>query len=266
MWHRRALEAFEAVSGKGHWKSAMHTRPWELGVSQVCPQASPPCAARQSRTGSWHAKQRTSFAVMQPSRGARGLELLVACCSRNAPLKSALAPRTRRKAPAKGAPGTPACATRRSRCPLEGAGGAPERLVTCLHSISFHQPRLEPLQPAAQDPSQEKFRRIRLGNAAFQARVGSLEGGVAALELLGFAREAADDVLVLPAEKVRDTSLCAAHPGRQAVFARIAHTACLLDVPADGELLHWLRALLCCLGCALLPVNPGPVTRSVPAT
>ncbi len=57
---------------------------------------------------------------------------------------------------------------------------------------------------SAQDPSQDKFRRIRLGNAAFQARVGGLEGGTAVLELLGFAREgAAGDALVLPADKAR---------------------------------------------------------------
>ena len=79
----------------------------------------------------------------------------------------------------------------------------------CAYTASISSAS-EPLQPAAQDPSQEKFRRIRLGNAAFQARVGSLEGGVAALELLGFAREPADDALVLPAEKV-GTRLCAVH-------------------------------------------------------
>lgn len=54
-----------------------------------------------------------------------------------------------------------------------------------------------------QNPGEDKFRRIRLGNAAFQARVGALEGGVAVLELLGFVREAADDALVLPADKAR---------------------------------------------------------------
>ncbi|KAK9831953.1 hypothetical protein WJX81_002741 [Elliptochloris bilobata] len=71
-----------------------------------------------------------------------------------------------------------------------------ERVKTCWSTL------LKYIGNVARDPRQDKFRRIRQGNAAFQARVGGLEGGVAVLELLGFARQAADDALVLPADKV----------------------------------------------------------------
>ena len=36
------------------------------------------------------------------------------------------------------------------------------------------------------DPSQEKFRNIRLSNPAFQQRVGAFTGSIEALELCGF--------------------------------------------------------------------------------
>ena len=65
-----------------------------------------------------------------------------------------------------------------------------------------------------QDPREEKFRRIRLGNAAFQARVGGVEGALRFLELLGFQRDAAGECLVMPADKVPDPCLvqsCSEH-------------------------------------------------------
>ena len=62
--------------------------------------------------------------------------------------------------------------------------------------------------PVAQDPTEDKFRKIRLSNAAFQARVASMSGAVKFLELIGFHEE--DDFLVMPAEKAGPETLNAA--------------------------------------------------------
>ncbi len=50
-------------------------------------------------------------------------------------------------------------------------------------------------------PAEEKFRRIRLANAAFQQRVGAVTGGLKFLELLGFEAEPSGEFLVMPAAK-----------------------------------------------------------------
>ena len=55
-----------------------------------------------------------------------------------------------------------------------------------------------------QAPDEEKFRRIKLGGAAFHERVGRVSGGIAVLELLGFERSPDGEALVLPREKVSD--------------------------------------------------------------
>ncbi|KAI6674428.1 hypothetical protein NL676_002334 [Syzygium grande] len=52
------------------------------------------------------------------------------------------------------------------------------------------------------NPDNEKFRRIRLSNPAFQSRVGSLEGGVEFLELCGFEKIDGGKFLFLPRDKV----------------------------------------------------------------
>eukprot|EP00271_Cylindrocystis_brebissonii_P006495 TRINITY_DN19273_c2_g2_i1.p1 TRINITY_DN19273_c2_g2~~TRINITY_DN19273_c2_g2_i1.p1 ORF type:complete len:433 (+),score=118.47 TRINITY_DN19273_c2_g2_i1:168-1466(+) len=64
----------------------------------------------------------------------------------------------------------------------------------------------------AQRPDEEKYRRIRLNNAAFQERVGSLTNGVAFLRMCGFEDEegAAEPCLVLPRAKVDHVLLNAA--------------------------------------------------------
>ncbi|CAG9463023.1 unnamed protein product [Pedinophyceae sp. YPF-701] len=58
----------------------------------------------------------------------------------------------------------------------------------------------------AGNPAEEKFRRIRLANAAFQSRVAACEGGRAFLEHLGFA-ESDDGYLVLPQESATTARL-----------------------------------------------------------
>jgi hypothetical protein len=54
-----------------------------------------------------------------------------------------------------------------------------------------------------QHPDEEKYRRIKLGNAAFQTRVSSLEGSLAFLRLVGFEENATGEALEIPASKAR---------------------------------------------------------------
>lgn len=63
---------------------------------------------------------------------------------------------------------------------------------------------------AAQDPNEEKYRKIRLSNAAFQTRVGSVEGSLRFLELLGFEKDGGAEFLVMPRDKVNVEILNAA--------------------------------------------------------
>lgn len=51
-------------------------------------------------------------------------------------------------------------------------------------------------------PGEDKYRRIRLGNATFQQRVGGVTGGIRFLELVGFEKDAAAEFLVMAPEKV----------------------------------------------------------------
>lgn len=62
--------------------------------------------------------------------------------------------------------------------------------------------------PVVQDPKEDKFRKIRVSNAAFQSRVASMSGALKFLELIGFHKE--DDSLVMPAEKATTETLNAA--------------------------------------------------------
>ncbi|PHU21337.1 hypothetical protein BC332_06444 [Capsicum chinense] len=51
-------------------------------------------------------------------------------------------------------------------------------------------------------PDEEKFRKIRISNAAFQEKVGSLLGGIEFLELCGFEKTEGGEFLYMPREKV----------------------------------------------------------------
>ncbi|XP_028090282.1 UBX domain-containing protein 1-like isoform X5 [Camellia sinensis] len=54
----------------------------------------------------------------------------------------------------------------------------------------------------ATNTNEEKFRKIRLSNATFQARVGALKGGIKFLELCGFKKIDGGEFLFLPRDKV----------------------------------------------------------------
>lgn len=79
-----------------------------------------------------------------------------------------------------------------------------EQLKTCWNTL------LKYCGNVAQSPSEEKFRNIKLTNAAFQARVGSLTGGIDFLKLLGFEPDASGSALYLPADKVSIDNLTVA--------------------------------------------------------
>lgn len=51
-------------------------------------------------------------------------------------------------------------------------------------------------------PEEDKFRTIKLTNAAVQQRVGAFHGAVEFLEVCGFQKSAAGDVLHMPVEAV----------------------------------------------------------------
>ncbi|XP_049398379.1 uncharacterized protein LOC125862372 [Solanum stenotomum] len=54
----------------------------------------------------------------------------------------------------------------------------------------------------ATNPNEEKFRKIRLSNAAFQDRIGKLQGGIEFLEHCGFEKIEGGEFLYLPRDKV----------------------------------------------------------------
>ncbi|KAF3783444.1 UBX domain-containing protein 1-A [Nymphaea thermarum] len=54
----------------------------------------------------------------------------------------------------------------------------------------------------AKNPSEEKFRKIRLTNPSFQERIGSLKGGIEFLELCGFEKIEGGEFLFIAKEKV----------------------------------------------------------------
>ncbi|XP_057964199.1 uncharacterized protein LOC131155227 isoform X2 [Malania oleifera] len=91
---------------------------------------------------------------------------------------------------------------------------AKEPMRDCLRSLKLNckdddarvkrafQTLLIYVRNVANNPNEEKFRMIRLGNQAFKKRVGDFEGGVEFLELCGFERTEGGKFLILPRNKV----------------------------------------------------------------
>ena len=94
---------------------------------------------------------------------------------------------------------TPVSVTEKLRATLvamkKAHAGEPGRFETACKTLMAY------IGNVAGAPGEEKFRRIKLGNPAFQQRVASAHGGVEFLETLGFAADAAGEFLVLPEEK-----------------------------------------------------------------
>ena len=57
--------------------------------------------------------------------------------------------------------------------------------------------------PSLQNPGEEKYRKIKLSNAAFQSRVAALPASLDFLSHVGFQQDTADEFLVLPADRAR---------------------------------------------------------------
>ncbi|CAM8918142.1 unnamed protein product [Rhodiola kirilowii] len=109
-------------------------------------------------------------------------------------------------------PPTPVVEEKKSMLPVRPASKT-EQMRECLRSMKqshkdddakvkrAFQTLLTYIGNVVKNPSEEKFRKIRLTNPSFQERVGAL-GGVAFLELCGFAKLEGDEFLFLPQDKV----------------------------------------------------------------
>ncbi|XP_051118343.1 eukaryotic translation initiation factor 3 subunit A [Andrographis paniculata] len=115
--------------------------------------------------------------------------------------------------PAAAKPSAPPVEEKKSSLPVRPATKA-EQMRECLRSIKQNHKDddgkvktafntlLTFAKNVATNPSEEKFRKIRLTNANFQDRVGKLQGGIEFLELCGFEKIEGGEFLYLPREKV----------------------------------------------------------------
>ncbi|XP_011045641.1 PREDICTED: UBX domain-containing protein 1 [Populus euphratica] len=115
--------------------------------------------------------------------------------------------------PATVKPSTPVVEEKKSMLPVRPATKQ-EQMRECLRSLKqshkdddakvkrAFQTLLTYIGNVAKNPSEEKFRKIRLNNQTFQDRVGSLQGGIGFLELCGFEKIEGDEFLFLARDKV----------------------------------------------------------------
>ncbi|KAI4372826.1 hypothetical protein MLD38_011010 [Melastoma candidum] len=115
-------------------------------------------------------------------------------------------------------PATPAVEERKSSLPVRPATKA-EQMRECLRSLKQNhrdddakvkrafQTLLTYIGNVAKNPSEEKFRKIRVTNPSFQERVGAFTGGIEFLELCGFEKIDSNEFLFLPRDKVDLTVL-----------------------------------------------------------
>ncbi|KAK6914288.1 PUB domain [Dillenia turbinata] len=110
-------------------------------------------------------------------------------------------------------PAAPVVDEKKTMLPIKPAIKA-EQMRECLRSLKHNckdddarvkrafQTLLTYIGNVAKNPDEEKFRKIRLSNASFQDRVGSLKGGIEFLELCGFGKLDGGEFLFLPGENV----------------------------------------------------------------
>ncbi|XP_011041927.1 PREDICTED: UPF0430 protein CG31712-like isoform X2 [Populus euphratica] len=115
--------------------------------------------------------------------------------------------------PATVKPSAPVVEEKKSMLPVRPATKQ-EQMRECLRSLKQNhkdddakvkrafQTLLTYIGNVAKNPSEEKFRKIRLNNQTFQDRVGSLEGGIRFLELCGFEKIESDEFFFLARDKV----------------------------------------------------------------
>ncbi|XP_021745600.1 UBX domain-containing protein 1-like [Chenopodium quinoa] len=119
--------------------------------------------------------------------------------------------------PAAAKPSEPVVEEKKSILPVKPITKA-EQMRECLRSLKKnHKDEDARVKKAFQtlftyagnvvkNPDEEKFRKIRLTNQAFQDRVGGLKGGIEFLELCGFEKSEDGEFLFMPREKV-DTAV-----------------------------------------------------------
>lgn len=66
------------------------------------------------------------------------------------------------------------------------------------------------IQNVINSPQEDKYRQLKLGSAAFQSKVGALDGSIHFLELCGFQKNNAGDALQMDSASVRPDLLTAA--------------------------------------------------------
>ncbi|KAF9666115.1 hypothetical protein SADUNF_Sadunf16G0195100 [Salix dunnii] len=115
--------------------------------------------------------------------------------------------------PATVKPSAPVVEEKKSMLPVRPATKQ-EQMRECLRSLKqshkdddakvkrAFQTLLTYIGNVAKNPSEEKFRKIRLNNQTFQDRVGALQGGIRFLELCGFEKIEGDEFLFLARDKV----------------------------------------------------------------
>lgn len=115
--------------------------------------------------------------------------------------------------PAAAKPSEPVVEEKKSALPVKPVTKA-EQMRECLRSLKKnHKDEDARVKRAFQtlftyagnvvkNPDEEKFRKIRLSNQAFQDRVGGLKGGIEFLELCGFEKSEDGEFLFMPREKV----------------------------------------------------------------
>ncbi|XP_009627183.1 uncharacterized protein LOC107786172 [Nicotiana tabacum] len=115
--------------------------------------------------------------------------------------------------PAPPKPSTPVVEEKKITLPVRPATKA-ERMRECLRTLKqTHKDDEAKVKTAfntlltyaknvATNPNEEKYRKIRLSNAAFQDRIGKLQGGIEFLEHCGFEKIEGGEFLYLPREKV----------------------------------------------------------------
>ncbi|KAF2299953.1 hypothetical protein GH714_006396 [Hevea brasiliensis] len=120
--------------------------------------------------------------------------------------------------PATVKPSAPVVEEKKSSLPVRPATKV-EQMRECLRTLKqthkdddakvkrAFQTLLTYIGNVAKNPSEEKYRKIRVNNQTFQDRVGSLKGGVEFLELCGFEKIEGDEFLFLPRDKVETAVL-----------------------------------------------------------
>ncbi|PSS34857.1 Ubiquitin carboxyl-terminal hydrolase [Actinidia chinensis var. chinensis] len=110
-------------------------------------------------------------------------------------------------------PSAPVVEEKKSSLPVRPATKA-EQMRECLRSLKQNHKDDEGkvktafntlmtyAKNVATNPNEEKFRKIRVNNATFQARIGGLKGGIEFLELCGFEKIEGGEYLFLPRDKV----------------------------------------------------------------